>query len=389
MNEDRSTRYHRRRRRVTLLAIMTRVTLLLGVLGAGWSPLLRDRAAEIARTLGVPDALRASTEVALYALVLALVAEAVALPLVWYAECVLDRHYGLSRRRAWTWVRGHVTTTVLYLVVCTAVAVIVYAAIRVWPGSWWAMAGVAFACSTIVVTHLAPILVLPRLYRVRPLARRRLRARLEALTQRVGAPVRGILEWQLGRDTPRPNATLVGMGPTRHVLLTDALLADYSDDEIEVALAHELGHHAHRDVWKTVAYEAAAATLALGVAHWVLGWAGPSVGVEGRSDVAGLPLLVLAGGAVVTALAPVANSMSRRHERRADQYALEITGNKSALMSGLRRLAAQHLAEERPSRLVEWLFCSHPPLADRLAAVRSAHPPVRARSSRPRSQSAA
>ena len=374
MNEDKSTRYHRLRRRAGILAVVARVGLLLALLGFGFSPALRNLSAEMALVTGVPDLLRPSTEVMFYALMLAILAEAVVLPLIWYAEFVLDRRYGLSRRRAGDWTRSHVTTTGIHLTVLTAAAVVVYAAMRVWPTSWWMMAGVVFAGGTIAVTHLAPILVLPWLYHVGPLAQPGLRARLEDLTRRVGAPVMGILEWRLGRDAPRPNAALVGIGPTRRVLLTDALLADYSDDEIEVVLAHELGHHAHRDIWKTITYEAVAATLACGAAHGALVWAGPSMGVEGGSDVAGLPLFVLAAGSVVMLLAPVTNLMSRRHERRADQYALEVTGNLEALASALRRLAAQRLAEERPSRLVEWLFYSHPPLSDRLAAARRASP---------------
>ena len=375
MNEDKSTRYHRRRRRAGILAVVTRVGLLLALMGFGFSPALRNLSAEMTRVTGVPELLRSSTEVALYALMLAILAEAVVLPLIWYAEFVLDRRYRLSRRRAGDWTRGHVTTTGIHLAAWTAAAVVVYAAMRLWPTSWWMMAGVVFAGGTIAVTHLTPMLVLPRIYHVGPLARLGLRIRLENFTRRVGAPVMGILEWRLGRDTPCPNAALVGIGPTRRVLLTDALLTDYSDDEIEVVLAHELGHHVHRDILKTIAYKTVVATLAFGVAHAALGWVGPSVGVEGGSDVAGLPLFVLAAGSVVMLLAPVANWMSRRHERRADEYALEVTGNPGALASGLRRLAAQRLAEERPSRLIEWLFYSHPPLSDRLAAARRASPP--------------
>ena len=86
---------------------------------------------------------------------------------------------------------------------------------------------------------------------------------------------------------------------------------------------------------------------------------------------AGLPLAALAGGSVALLLSPVANLLSRRHERRADAYALEVTGKPDALESGLRRVAAQRLAEERPTRIVEWLFHAHPPLSDRLAAARS------------------
>ena len=77
---------------------------------------------------------------------------------------------------------------------------------------------------------------------------------------------------------------------------------------------------------------------------------------RGGSDVAGLPLFVLAAGSVVMLLGPVTNLMSRCHEWRSDQYALKVAGNPGAFASGLRRLAAQRLAEEQPSRLVEWLF---------------------------------
>ena len=73
-------------------------------------------------------------------------------------------------------------------------------------------------------------------------------------------------------------------------------------------------------------------------------------------DIAGLPLLVLTGGAVSLVLVPLANALSRAHERRADRYALTMTGNPTAFISAMRRLAVQNLAEERPSRLVEILF---------------------------------
>ena len=149
-------------------------------------------------------------------------------------------------------------------------------------------------------------------------------------------------------------------GRTRRVLLSDALLADYSDDEIEVVLAHELAHHAHHDIWKTIVYEATVVVAACGAANLVMQRFGAALGMTGLRDVGGLPLLVVVAGAVVTILAPVRNVLSRRHERLADQYALELTKNPTALVSSLRRFGEQTLAEERPSRLVEWLFYTHP-----------------------------
>ena len=295
-----------------------------------------------------------------------------ALPFLLYSQCVLERRYRASRAGVARWLWGYGWAMGIHALVWLPSAATLYAIIWLWPNTWWVVIGISFAVVTIGVTHFGPVVVLPRLYDLRPLARPDLQARLDALTQHVGVPVVAIQEWRLGSDPSRPNAALVGLGSTRRVLLSDALLADYSDDEIEVVLAHELAHHLHNDIWKTIGYEAVVAVVACGVAHLAIGWAGAAVGLGGVRDVGGLPLLTTVAGGVVLLLAPIRQGMSRRHEFQADRYALRMTRNPEALASSLRRLAEQTLAEERPSRLVQWLFYSHPPTADRLAAARAA-----------------
>ena len=99
------------------------------------------------------------------------------------------------------------------------------------------------------------MLLLPLFYRVKPLDREALRARLMALAERPGARVLGAYEWGLGDKTKKANAALAGLGATRRILVSDTMLADYSDEEIEVVLAHELAHHVHGDIWKGIAFE--------------------------------------------------------------------------------------------------------------------------------------
>ena len=376
MNEAKASAYRRRRRRTAVLRAGAWAALLAGLAGSGLSRTLAEVAARAAALAPVPDLLQASLVVAGYTLVVSLAGRAIDLPLAWYGEFVLDRRFGVSRRHAGDWLCGYAGATVVRVAAWTAGAVLLYAAMRSWPASWWLAAGLALAVLTVAATHLAP-LALPWLYPLRPLERPALRRRLEALVRRAGAAAIGIHEWRLGADPPRPNAALVGIGSTRRVLLTDALLADYSDDEIEVVVAHELAHHVHRDVWKTMAYETLAAAAACGAAQWALHSLGPLLGLAGVADVAGLPIAVLAAGAALLLLAPVTNLLSRRLERRADRYAVDLTGKPEALASGLRRLAAQSLAEERPSRVTAWLSYSHPPWSDRLVAARAAATLVR------------
>jgi STE24 endopeptidase len=223
----------------------------------------------------------------------------------------------------------------------------------------------------VALTQLAPVLLLPLFYDVKPLDRKALAARLGALADRAGAPVLGTFEWRLSDRTKKANAALAGLGRTRRILLSDTLLADYSDDEIEVILAHELAHHVHRDIWRAIVFETLLIALGFFVADRTLtAWAG-AFGAMGKADIAALPLLMLAMGAVSLALMPLRNGLSRSHERRADRYALGLTRNVEAFVTAMKRLAAQNLAEDEPSSLVEALFHSHPSTSARISAARS------------------
>ena len=110
------------------------------------------------------------------------------------------------------------------------------------------------------------------------------------------------------------------------------------------------------------------------LAAWTLAGLSDRFGLRGVADPAGLPLLLLAAGAVSFVMMPVAHAVSRAHERRADRFALDLTKNPGAFISAMRRLGAQNLAEEHPSKLVQWLFYSHPPVTERIAAARAFSP---------------
>jgi len=367
VNEDKSTRYHRLRRRAAALSLGLDALLLGGVIVSGASVALRGAAAGVAGP-------RPALVVGVYVLLLAALHEAVSLPVAFYRGFLLERRYGLSRESPAGWARDHVKAGVVGLAFGLAGASVAYGLLRAVPDWWWIAAASIFALATVTLAELAPVLLLPLFYRISPLARGALRERLVGLARRAGSQVLDVYQWHLGDRTRRANAALVGLGRTRRILLSDTLLAEYSDDEIEAILAHELGHHLHHDLWKSVAYETLLVFAGFFCADRALGAFGPAAGLEGPADVAGLPLLLLASGVVSFVLLPAANALSRHHERRADRVALELTGRPSAFVSAMRRLAAQNLAEEDPPWLVRVLFHSHPPIRDRIAAAAAFEP---------------
>lgn len=362
MNEDKATRYHRLKRRASLAGTALGALLLLLLLVTGASTALRDAAAAIAGGFFLPT-------VIIYVALLALANEALRLPLALYQELALERRYGLSTQPMGKWWIDQAKGCGVTLVLGAVAAPIVLALLRWSPDRWWLIAAAIFAVLLIGLAQLAPVILLPIFYTFTPLQRPELAARLVALAERAGARVLGVFEWRLGDRTRKANAALTGIGRTRRILISDTLLAEHSDDEIEVILAHELAHHVYRDIWSGIALEAALILAGFAVADALLTRVGGSLGLSGKADIAGLPLLLLAAGGVSLLLMPVFNLLSRAHERRADRYALEMTRNADAFVTAMKRLAAQNLAEERPSRMVEVLFYTHPPTGARIAAA--------------------
>jgi STE24 endopeptidase len=370
MNEDKATRYHRLKRRTSVASLVWGVVVLAGLLITGASTELRDAAQRWAGPVSAWPPLGPIASLSLYLVFVGVINEAVALPLGFYGGYLLEHRYELSTETIGHWLLECAKSLALGAVFGLAGFNLLYAALDRWPHGWWVVAGAGLSLITILLANIAPVLLLPIFYRITPLTREALRARLVGLAERAGVRVINAYEWRVSDRTKKANAALTGLGRTRRILVSDTLLAEHSDDEIEMILAHELGHHVRRDIWKGIAFETALAFAGFYLAARLLVVFSLMAGLRGPADIAGLPLLVLTAGAVSLVLVPVANALSRLSERRADGYALDLGGNVAAFISAMRRLASQNLAEEHPSRLARILFYSHPPVAERIEFAR-------------------
>lgn len=362
MNEDKATRYHRLGRRAGLLSTVWAVAILCLLMFSGASAGLRERAVALAGG-------NATLAVAVYVFVLSLLFDLATLPFSFYRGFLLERRYGLATEQTRHWLKDHLKAALIGVLFAELGAMFVYFTLRHWPEYWWVLAGVGYSLVIVILVNLAPVVLLPLFYTFKPLEKTELRDRLTSLATKAGARIMGVYEWTLSDRTKKANAALAGMGNTRRILLSDTLLAEYSDDEIEVILAHELAHHVHKDIWTSVLYDMALTFAGFLAAHQALQLAVPYFGLQGAADPAGIPVLLITAGAIGLAVRPLLNAISRAHERRADAYALRMTDNPPAFISAMRRLGQQNLAEENPSRLVQALFYTHPPINERLRAA--------------------
>lgn len=282
----------------------------------------------------------------------------------------LEHNYHLSNQKIGGWLIDEVKELLLSLCIGTILAELIYYLIRSAGDYWWLVAWAAFVVLFVVFAQLAPVLLFPLFYKFVPLEREELKQRLVKLSEAAGTRVRGVYEWKLSEKSKKANAALTGLGATRRIILADTLLENYTDDEIEAVLAHELGHHVHKHMPKSIIVQAGITLLGFWLANLALvETMNRTTMFNGMHDFANLPLLILVSSVLSLILLPAMNAYSRYNEWQADRYCWKSIPAIAPFVSAMDKLAAQNLAEKNPSRLVEVLFHSHPPISKRIAAA--------------------
>ena len=291
-------------------------------------------------------------------------------PLGYYRGYVLPRHYGLSHQSLAGWLSDLLKAAILMLLLGVAIVAVVYWSIIVQPQIWWLLTWGFMVLISLILSVLAPVLLVPMFFKMKPLADGELRQRLERLAERAGVEVGGIYKIEFSSKSTTANAALMGMGRTKRIVLSDTLLDKYFPEEIEVIMAHEVGHTRHRDMLRLFVFQSAMLLLAFYATGLILEASIVPLGFSGLSDVSALPLLVLIFGAVSLLLSPVVTGYTRRIETEADGYALELTDDPASFISAMTRLTDQNLAEAEPGRWVELLLYDHPSYRSRVAHSR-------------------
>jgi STE24 endopeptidase len=290
-------------------------------------------------------------------------------PLSIYSGFILPHRYELSTQTFRGWVADQLKGGLLGAFFGLLMLEIIYAVLRAAPQTWWLWAALILVGFNILLANLAPVLLFPIFYKFKPLDEEyaELAARLVRLADQAGTRVRGVYQFDMSRRTKTANAALTGLGNTRRILLGDTLLKEFTPDEIETVLAHELGHHVHHDIPLGILIESLVTLIGLYLASLALNWGVAAFGLASPADIAALPLFVLVIGFYGLLTMPLSNAYSRWRERRADEYALQATHNGAAYASALTRLANQNLAQVDPEPWVEFLLYSHPALGKRIA----------------------
>ena len=362
--QEKAREYARIRRRFMLLDLLIGFALLLLWLLLGWSTTLRDWIFSWTNNPWLA--------VAAFGVVFGGAFYLIDFPLSYYTGFVLPHRYDQSNQDLGGWISDQLKSAVLALLLGGVLIELIYLLLRTAPETWWLWAGGILLLFNVILANLAPVVIFPLFYDFQLLDEEHedLKERLVRLAEQAGTEVEGVFKFDMSRRTKAANAALTGLGNTRRILLGDTLIEEFSDEEIETVLAHELGHHVHHDIPLSMAIQSVLTLGGLYLASLGLSWGVAFFGFQSPADLAALPLFGLVLGLYGLVTTPLSNAYSRWRERLADRYALRATGRGRAYASALTRLANQNLAEADPPRWVEIFLYSHPPLKKRIQAAR-------------------
>ena len=353
--------YHRRQLALSLLGLVLSVAYLLVLIATRAAAQLAEYVSRWTSAWWL--------ELGIVLLVLAGGYRLLTLPLHWLGGYWMPRRFGLLHQSFGRWLWDAGKGAMIGAVLGLLAAEVIYALLRVTPW-WWLWGAAIFLAGYTVLALVAPIWLVPLFYRLTPLPDGELLSRLLALARRVGVPVTGVFVVDQSRKSRTANAAVTGLGRTRRILLFDTLLDQFTPEEIEAVLAHELAHQLHGDIRRGLLVQGALTLVTFWIADRALQWGAGWLGLAGPADIGGLPLFGLILTLVSLAALPLANGWSRRVEWQADRFALETIPDPRAFIGSMERLATLNLAEREPHRLEELFLYSHPAIARRIAHAR-------------------
>ncbi len=344
--------------KITVLGILIDFLFLMVLLFTGLSVIIRDFAESMSDSFFVI--------VIIYSIILGLINELISLPLRYYSGYFLEHRYELSNQKIKDWVVDYFKSLALTVAIGLPLILIFYFILRNFPDRWWIFTGVVFALFFVLLAKLAPVLLFPIFFKFKPLENEELKQRLFGLCEKAKTKIEGVYEMDLSKKSKAANAALGGTGKTRRIILSDTLLNNFSDDEIEAVMSHELGHHIHKHMLKGLLLQTVFIFVGFFIASVVLQNAVNVFNFRAIYDVAALPLIILVITVLSVILLPEVNFLSRKMELQADKYALEVTSNPQAFLDALEKLADLNLADKSPNPIIECIFYSHPSINNRL-----------------------
>jgi len=308
----------------------------------------------------------------IFAAVLMLASQIVAIPFSIYSTFVIEEKYGFNKTTPRTFVLDILKTWVLAAVI----GGILFSAV-LWffkeAGPWaWAYCWIAVTLFQVFLLFVAPVVIMPIFNKFTPLEDGELRKAIEEYAKKQDFKLKGVFTMDGSKRSTKSNAFFTGFGRFRRIVLFDTLIEKQTKDELVSVLAHEMGHYKKKHILKSIVIS----IFTTGLMFYIL-----SIFINNRelfaafqmqhtSIYASLFFFGFLYAPIDMILSVFGNMLSRRHEYEADGYAVATYRKPQSMITALKKLSVDNLSNLTPHPLKVFLTYSHPPVLERIRAIR-------------------
>jgi len=303
---------------------------------------------------------------------LAIFANLLRIPFNLYGTFVIEDRYGFNTMTLKIWILDLFKSIALLailggLLLCLLLALVIYGG-----ETWWVWAWIWVGGFELLMLWLFPVVIAPLFNKFEPIENKGLEHRIGTLMEKVGLRAKGVFRMDAGKRSKHTNAYFTGIGRSKRIVLFDTLLASHTEEEILAILAHEVGHWKKKHTLKQIVLLELLSLAVFYVVAKFLDWRllYQTFGFQESIPYVGLFLI----GALISPLGyfaqPIESAISRRFEREADDFGLDLMRTAEPMRSALKRLAVDNLANLAPHSLYAWFYYSHPPLLERISRLK-------------------
>lgn len=290
-------------------------------------------------------------------------------PVNFYTGFYLEHQYNLSNQTFSRWAFENFKALIISLLIALLLLLFFYYSLITFESNWWLPFAIILFLFSVVLARIVPTFILPIFYKLTPIENEDLIHRINNLAKDAGIKVENIYKFDMSKNTKKANAAFTGIGKSKRIILGDTLLENYSNDEIETVIAHELGHYKKKHILKGIVFSTVSSFLTLFLMAKLYEISINWFGFNSISEISALPLLMLWGMLIGIIQNPISNMISRKHEYEADRYAIDSTGKVKEFIAALEKLTEQNLGDKEPHPFIEWFFYSHPSIKKRIEAI--------------------
>jgi STE24 endopeptidase len=290
------------------------------------------------------------------------------IPFSLYDTFVIEERYGFNRMALRMWILDFLKSMAILFLLGGLLLWILLSLVIHGGRAWWVWAWMMVGGFELMMLWLYPVVIAPLFNKFEPIQNLGLVERIRNLMEKLGLRVKAVLKMDAGKRSRHTNAYFTGVGKTKQIVLFDTLLESHPEEEIISVLAHEVGHWKKRHVLKQIILLEILSFAVFYIVSKLLKWPllYQTFGFEESTVYVGLFLI----GTLLSPLGyfaqPLESAISRRFERQADDFVLELMKTPEPMRNALKRLASDNLANLIPHPLYAWFYYSHPPLVERI-----------------------